>query len=53
MNLWGPRKAKEFPYLACQDKDQRKLGVGAVSQTRNQGQVFGLFPASNDTEYNR
>lgn len=53
MNLGGPRKAKEFPYLACQSKDQRKLGVGAVSQPWNGGQVFGLSPASNDIEYNR
>lgn len=53
MNLWGPKQAKEFPYLACQSKDQRKFGMGAVSQPWNRGQVFGLFRASNDIEYNR
>lgn len=51
--LWGPGNLKELPYLACQSKDQRKLGVGATSQSWNRGQVFGLFLASSDIEYNR
>lgn len=28
----GTRKAKEFSYLTCQSKDQRKLGMGAIAQ---------------------
>lgn len=53
MNSGDQETLKEFPYLACQSKDQRKPEVGAISQSWNRGQVFGLFLASNDIEYNR
>ena len=53
MNLGVPRKAKAFSYLTCCSKDQRKLGMGAISQPWNGGQVFGLSLASDDIEYNR
>lgn len=53
MKLGVPRKAKEFSYLTSQSKDQRKLGMGAIAQPWNGGQVFGLSLASDDIEYNR